>query len=367
VLHFKELPFALQGKRRQSVGEKVTGGDGKVLVAGGANRTSDSGCIGGIVSAALYDSSGSFTSIGGLTAARYAHTATLLQNGKVLVAGGFGDASNCALADVQAQNSAELYDPVVGSFNKTGNMGLPRGEHTATLLINGKVLVAGGGNQGGGGTGSASAELYDPSTGTFTQTGNLAGARFRHTATLLQNGKVLVVGGVPLDSSNPTSTAEIYDPATGSFTGTGAMAVAREEHTATLLADGKVLIVGGETGTVNNLKLTATAEVYDPSTGLFSTTGSMTEGRNSHTATLLPSGNVLIAGGGNDNSTTELYDPASGSFRITGGMQVGHSGHSATLLPSDIVGGIVLIVGGGPFGPIATGELFFEDGNFWDY
>ena len=340
-------------------------GDGRVLAAGGAHRATDTHCIGGIASAEVYDVGlGAFAPAGALTAARYAHTATLLQNGKVLVAGGFGDTSDCQDVGVQAQNTAELYDPATSSFNKTGNMGLPRGGHTATLLMNGKVLVAGGGDQGGGGTGSASAELYDPSTGAFTQTGSMAVARFRHTATLLQNGKVLIVGGIPLNSANPTSTAEVYDPATGSFTVTGGMTTAREEHTATLLADGKVLIVGGEspvTGS-SDLQPTATAEIYDPSTSSFSITGSMAEARSSQTATLLPGGTTLIAGGGDDNSTAELYDPTTSSFSITGGMEVGRSGHSATLL----MDGSVLVVGGGSFFPIATAELY-QNGAPWDY
>jgi WD40 repeat protein len=217
-------------------------------------------------------------------------------------------------------------------------------------------LVAGGADQDPTGTGSASAELYDPGTGTFAQTGSMAVGRFRHTATLLQNGKVLIIGGVLLSSSNPTSTAEVYDPATGSFTLTGAMTTAREEHTATLLNDGKVLIVGGASSVTGSgdLRLTATAEVYDPSTGSFSVSGSMTRARSLHTATLLPSGKVLIAGGGDDNSTAELYDPAIGSFSITGGMEVGRSGHSATLLPN----GSVLVVGGGSLVGIATAELY---------
>jgi hypothetical protein len=291
----------------------------------------------------------------------------LLQSGGVLIAGVLGNTSDCQHNPVQAQSTADLYDPGTGSFKKTGNMSFPRGGHTATLLINGKVLVAGGGNQGGGGTGSASAEIYDPSTGAFTPTGSMTVARFRHTATMLQNGKVLVAGGVPGDSSNPVATAEIYDPATGSFTVTGGMTTAREEHTATVLADGKVLIVGGESTGSSELQATATAEVYDTSTGLFSTTGSMAEARNSHTATLLSSGHVLIAGGGADNSTAELYDPTTRSFSIAGGMEVGRWGHSATLLSTDIVGGVVLVVGGGSFVPLATAELFYEDGNFWDY
>jgi N-acetylneuraminic acid mutarotase len=251
---------------------------------------------------------------------------------------------------------AELYDPASGLFSQTANMVAFRGGHTATLLMNGKVLVVGGADQDPGGTGSASAELYDPGTGAFTPTGSMAVARFRHTATLLQNGKVLIAGGTPLSSSNPTSTAEVYDPATGSFIVTGGMTTAREEHTSTLLADGKVLIVGGASSVTGSggLELTATAEVYDPSTGSFSVLGSMAAARSLQTATLLPSGAVLITGGGDDNSTAELYDPVTGSFSITGGMETGRSGHSATLLPN----GSVLVVGGGSFVGIATAELY---------
>jgi Bacterial Ig-like domain (group 2) len=344
--------------------------NGEVLVAGGANKASDPQCIGGIVSAELYDANAvASTPTGALNAARYAHTATLLQNGMVLVVGGFGDTSNCQGAGVQAQNTAELYNPDKGSFSMTGNMSIPRGGHTATLLKGGNVLVAGGGDQGVGGKGSASAELYDPNTGAFTQTGSMAVARFRHTATLLNDGRVLIVGGVALDSSIPTSTAELYDPATGIFTSTGGMKTPREEHTATLLDDGRVLVAGGEspvTGS-SDLQLTATAEVYDPTTGLFAPTGSMTEARNSHTATLLMDGTVLIAGGGNNSSTAELYDPTStGSFTKTGGMEFGRAGHTAThlTLPSGIY--CVLVVGGGSSNPIATAEIYAY-GSVWDY
>jgi WD40 repeat protein len=194
----------------------------------------------------------------------------------------------------------------------------------------------------------------------------MAVGRYLHTATLLQNGKVLIVGGVLTSTSDPDATAEIYDPATGTFTMTGAMATAREQHTATLLADGRVLIVGGTTsppasltsawlatGAVD-LQGTATAEIYDPSTGSFSGTGSMAAARTFHTATLLPNGTVLIAGGGNENSTAEIYDPATGSFSVTGGMEVGRSGHTATLLPN----GSVLVAGGGMFAGLASAELY---------
>jgi hypothetical protein len=156
-------------------------------------------------------------------------------------------------------------------------------------------------------------------------------------------------------TSEPVATAEVYDPATGAFTMTGAMATARERHTATLLADGRVLIAGGTTsaGTADSSP-TATVEIYDPSTGSFSVTGSMAEARTFHTATLLPSGQVLVAGGGDENSTAEVYDPAIGDFTITGGMEIGRSGHTATLLPN----GTVLMTGGGIFAGLASAELY---------
>ena len=163
------------------------------------------------------------------------------------------------------------------------------------------------------------------------------------------------MGGALTSTSDPVATAEVYDPATGIFTLTHAMATAREQHTATLLADGRVLIVGGTTSTgTGDLQPTATAEVYDPSTGSFSVTGSMAEARTYHTATLLPSGKVLVAGGDDENSTAEVYDPATGSFSIIGGMEIARSGHTATLLPD----GSVLFAGGGVFAGLASAELY---------
>jgi hypothetical protein len=343
--------------------------DGTVLVVGGANKTSDPQCIGGIVSVELYDANAAGSTLtGSLKAPRYAHTATLLKNGNVLVVGGFGNTSDCQGVGAQAQNTAELYDPGKNAFSMTGNMSFPRGGHTATPLTDGRVLVAGGGDQGAGGKGSAGAELYDPDTGAFTQTGSMTVARFRHTATLLQDGRVLIVGGVPADSSVPTSTAELYDPATGAFTATGGMTTAREQHTATLLDNGKVLITGGQSPVIgsSSLQLTATVEVYDPSAGSFAPTEAMTEARNSHTATLLMDGTVLIAGGGNNSSTAELYNASTGSFTKTGSMEFGREGHTATALslPSGIF--TVLVVGGGSFDPIATAETYAY-GSVWDY
>jgi hypothetical protein len=330
--------------------------DNKVLVAYGSNSSAYTNATGyvGLSSIEVYDAgTGTFTEIVGDSGAGiYGHTATLLQNGKVLLAGGFVN-SVWDYGGSTSANGAGLYDSATGVFSGTGNMTANRGDHTATLLANGKVLIAGGADQDPTGTGLASAELYDPSTGTFTQTGSMAVGRFLHTATLLQNGKVFIVGGALTSTSDPVATAEVYDPATGTFTMTGAMATAREQHTATLLADGRVLIVGGATSAGAG-DPTATAEVYDPSTGSFSVTGSMAEARTYHTATLLPSGEVLVAGGGDENSTAEVYDPATGAFSITGGMGIGRSGHTATLLPN----GSVLVAGGGIFAGLASAELY---------
>ncbi|MGD0601768.1 MAG: kelch repeat-containing protein [Terriglobales bacterium] len=328
----------------------------KVLVAYGSNSSSYTEAAGyvGLTSIEVYDpGTGKFTEIFGDDGLGiFGHTATLLPNGTVLLAGGFVN-DVWDYGPSTSDNGAGLYDSATGVFSGTGNMTANRGDHTATLLANGKVLIAGGADTDPTGTGLASAELYDPSTGTFTQTESMAMGRFLHTATLLQSGKVLIVGGALTSTSDPVATAEVYDPATGIFTMTGAMKTAREQHTATLLADGRVLIVGGATS-AGPSGPTATAEVYDPSTGSFSVTGSMAAARSFHTATLLPSGKVLVAGGGDENSTAEVYDPATVSFSITGGMEIGRSGHTATLLPN----GSVLVAGGGIFAGLAFAELY---------
>ncbi|MFY9805298.1 MAG: kelch repeat-containing protein [Candidatus Acidiferrales bacterium] len=332
--------------------------DNKVLMAYGSNSSSYTEAAGyvGLSSIEVYDpGTGTFTEIfadDGLGI--FGHTATLLQNGQVLLAGGFLN-NFWDYGPSTSNNGAALYDPVAGVFNPAGNMTANRGGHTATLLGNGKVLIAGGADQDPTGTGLATAELYDPGANAFTQTGNMTVGRYLDTATLLQNGKVLIVGGAATSTADPVASAELYDPATGTFTTTGAMAAGREQHTATLLSDGRVLIAGGLISTgMGDLQPTATAEVYDPTTGTFSTTGTMAEARSLHTATLLPSGKVLVAGGGVENSTAELYDPAAGTFSITGGMEIGRSGHTATLLPN----GSVLVAGGGIFLGLASAELY---------
>src|SRR6267143_306420 len=200
-------------------------------------------------------------------------------------------------------------------FRPTGDMSTARTAHTATLLPSGKLLIVGGDSCFFANYSFYyqdcplnSAEVYDPGSGTFAPTGNMSVNRVFHTATLLNNGKVLVTGG-------HDASAELYDPTSGKFAATGSMSVGRNSHTATLLASGKVLIAGG-----NNVSgALATAELYDPNSGTFTATGTMTStaGRTSQTATLLANGKVLIAGGQNTSgalATAELYDPNSGTF-----------------------------------------------------
>jgi hypothetical protein len=272
-----------------------------------------------------------------MTVARFFHTATLLPSGQVLIAGG---------ATNEPYESAELYDPTAGTFTATGSMTVGRWSHTATLLPSGQVLMVGG--EGGlsdtlatgVSAALASAELYDPAAGTFTATGSMAMARYSHTATLLPSGMVLIAGGTGDDGD--LASAELYDPATGTFTATGSMGTPRWSHTATLLLSGKALIAGGAHG--GSL---ASAELYDPATRMFTATSSMGVARQGLTATLLPGGLVLIAGGqgvvgGKFLASAELYDPTAGAFIATGRLGVARAGHTATLLPD----GEVLIVGG---------------------
>jgi hypothetical protein len=329
----------------------------------------------------IVSAQGTFTATGDMTTARSQHTATLLPNGKVLIAGGmkFAD-SGLPPRPGTAQSSAELYDPSKGTFAATGSMTTPRAGHTATLLPDGKVLIAGG----SAGTGSLrGAELYDPARETFIGTGSMT-AGGGSPAILLPDGRVLIFGA---------QTAEIYDAAIGTFTaadpytGTGiarlfsatllpngkilmigdggygvygmwaavydpVAGVARPtgpipdrwraSYSTTLLTGGKVLVAGGD----NDLYYLSTAEVYDPSTGAFAPTGDMTTYRDFSTAILLPDGHVMISGGqlygGAATASVDLYDPASGAFAATGNMTTTRSLHTATLLPD----GSILIAGG---------------------
>ncbi len=279
---------------------------------------------------------GSVSAIGNMNASRAAHTATMLPNGKVLIAGG-----------LPGQASVEIYDPIANSFLFAPNMQEARHSHTAILLPESKVLIAGGFNQRGDYL--ASAELYDPATQKFQPAGRMREARSGHVAVLLDNGKVLLAGGVGTGWTFLAS-AELYDPQTGEFQSTGSMTTARESHSVTRLQDGRALITGGHKGRRAAITIYASTEIYDPVTGQFALSGNMTVKRHKHDAASLPGGKVLVCGGSDERddegayTSAELYDPITGAFTATNPMNTSHYKHQGTSVL--LTNGLVLISGG---------------------
>jgi hypothetical protein len=316
---------------------------GKVLIAGGENADVPT------ASADLYDpATGLSTPVSPMNKPRSRHVATLLATGKVLVAG--GQTSNGGVL-----SDAELFDPNTGAFAPTGSMLVPRSLFASTLLPSGEALVTGGIT-----TNTlllSSAELYDPATGVFVATGEMSGKRTGHTATLLRSGRVLLAAGITANF-----TAELYDRSAnsgaGAFVSTGNLTRTRFGHAATLLPSGRVLLAGGLDGTT----IIATSELYDPMTGGFAQTGSMSAARYQHTATMLPSGKILITGGAGASgpvSTVEVFDPgdgANGGFAPAGNLTQGRIAPTATLLPS----GSVLIAGGAAAGALSSLERWTD-------
>jgi hypothetical protein len=267
--------------------------------------------------AAPAPASGTFSLTGSLNTARYQHKAVLLTTGEVLVMGGIGVNGN-----YNSLASAELYDPSKGKWTFTGNLTVGRTGHAATLLKSGQVLVTGGSAYEV--TCYASAELYDPATGEWTATGNMTQPRCLHSATLLPNGHVLVAGGVgSLYDSNTQSdtdtvtTAEIYNPTSRAWTATGGLNAARADAATTLLQNGKVLTVGGYSKTGQNLYRTylTSAELYDPATGAWSLTATIpVSSFESTTPATLPNGNVLIS------NAAEVYNIGTATWTATGAL-----------------------------------------------
>ena len=284
---------------------------------------------------------GTFKLTDSMSTARSLHTATSLPNGTVLIAGGY-DQTMATLA------SAELFDPVTGRFSSTDTMSHPRVAAGATQLNNGRILMVGG--QDAMGIAMASAEIYDPITGLFSDTGSMLTARLNPTVTLLADGRVLVAGGYEGTShGQPLASAELYQPDTGRFVATGSMTTARRNHTATHLKDGTVLIAGGYNGESVN-----SPELYNPRTGTFTNTAPMSAPRRYPSATLLSNGKVLMVGGyeradGGSLASTESYlrSPFYGfsknaRFIASGSLQIARGRHTAT----DLGNGSILIAGG---------------------
>jgi IPT/TIG domain/Galactose oxidase, central domain len=317
--------------------------DGRVLIVGGGDGTAE-----------LFDpTSGTFSITGPPRTGRLNATATLLADGRVLIAGGLGLTAGPD-GFLTRLNSAEIFDAATGTFRATGSMIQTRRRHTATLLSDGRVLVAGGYSDAICTT--ASAELFDPATGTFSSSGTMLTERVFHTATLLKSGEVLMAGGsngcapdAPDDPPWDPLFVEVYDPGSGSFQAGSGMNTTRIGHAAIPLGNGKVLILGGIPALQNLHEQPidpSYAEEYDPATHAISPVAGLTISQAKYTATLLTSGKVLIAGGvdeqGHPTSEAGLVDPASGTLATTGGPVTARVGHTATLLND----GRVLVTGG---------------------
>ena len=320
--------------------------DGKVLVAGGSTNSIT------LASVEVYDPlSGNWASAADMNSSRRGQTATLLPNGRVLIAGGYA-------ASGSPVSNAELYDPISGTWTLTQPMNEARAAHRATLLANGKVLVDGGYN---GNATLATAEVYDPATGTWAEAGTMTTPRQDHTATLLRDGTVLVTGG-DISSGSSLTGAEVYDPSSGIWTLVHSLNHARNNHTATLLPSGKVLVIGGSSGS----NAVAIAERYDPVVGTWNDNSSLIIPRYDHTATLLPSGQILITGGTPDGnsylSSSEIYDPLSSTWKMGAPLSTERDGHTATLLAN----GKVLVAGGkNNTSEISSTELYNSSSPSW--
>ena len=301
---------------------------------------------------------GLWSTAASLIAGREAHTATLLPSGNVLVAGGT-DGRGTALA------SAEVYVPRANQWAHAASMTTTRLDHTATLLSNGKVLVAGGLDGPIPSNSLASAEVYDPATDRWSAVAPMTTSRSRHTATLLRDGRVLVVGGLSVSlraaglSVGRPSDAEVYDPKTNRWSPTGAMALYRRDQTATPLQDGRVLVAGSQDDVTFNW-----TETYNAGIDEWTQSARMASGRSGHTASLLNDGDVLVMGGVSQGpnsppielTSAEVYHPATNRWSAVASMAQVHIGATATLLRD----GRVLVVGG-------TGrpELYDPTTNRW--
>lgn len=336
--------------------------DGSILITGGRGNVE----LVHKQSIRYIPSSGAFVPDASLSTARTAHVAFAIPGSKLVVAGGYNPFSGGSAFD-PVFTSSEIYDPQTKTFSPGPDMNFPRRHHLATTLKDGRVLITGGIQLAGSGFGaSPNTEIFDPATSRFVSAERMNDGRWLHSATLMKDGRVLIAGGrnnnctanCPIYALN---TAEIYDPATGEFTPTGPMHIARYNHTATLLQDGRVLILGGETtddlGTGNDQ--VGTAEIYNPATGQMSLWTSLLLPRSSHQSIELLNGKILVIGGLSASSVgtdrTEIFDPETGESREGPLLHDFHARATATRLNS---GEVFIFAGWNGSQPGDYGETF---------
>jgi N-acetylneuraminic acid mutarotase len=336
--------------------------NGQALVVGGVNwgTTAEADYYSSTPSAMVFDpASGAQTPLGSAAHAGYNAASSVLTDGRVLVTGGIGSPGLGGLmAGDTGVTSADLFDATTNTWTAAAPMSVDREGHVQTTLANGFVLVTGGSNGYDGGSAAvlASTEVYNPATNAWTTAGSMSTARYQHTATLVGSGNVLVVGGSnqpdqPSGCSCTTYVAsvDLYNPTSNAWTPTGALNTARESHTATLLSNGTVLVTGGyggATSTLQNLgSALASAEIYDPAAATWSVVAPMNSPRMNHTATLLSNGKVLVTGGTNGTATVasaEIYDPVANTWTTVAPMSTARQLQKAQLLQNNDV----LVVGG---------------------
>ncbi len=304
--------------------------DGRILITGG------DGASGPLQSAEFFATDGTVSSAAAMNVARSRHFAVVLSDGRVLVGGGISSGGGTT-------NSAEIYDPSADSWTQTNPMTEARANATAALLPDGHVVIAGGDNSG---TPSNTIELYDPSSENFAFAGTLSSPRTKHAMAVLADGRVLIAGG--FDGTNQLVSSDIFDPPSGNVSAGPSLATARFAHSATTLLDGTVLIAGGATTGSNGTVDLASAEVFDPTTGAFSTVGAnLATARQGHQAFLLPNNNnVLIVGGtsaGQPVGASELFSAWQGTFAATGANVTPRSGATGSAMKQD---GLLLAAGG---------------------
>ena len=342
VLHAAALLALVAAFADDAISGDLSDDNHYILCDRGAACTGDIGT--GVVATA-------FQPTGTLNTGRASHTATLLPSGKVLVAGGQGA---CRGADDCILSSAEIYDPATGVWSPTGSLKNARAGHTATLLPDGRVLVIGGERR------ETTMEVYDPSTGSWTFVALLVNHWLPgFTASLLTSGEVLIAGG---GSGSRDST--LYDPSSGAFSPTNSLQSPRTSHTATLLRDGRVLVTGGEFDVyVDDIEVLSSTELYDPIGGTWTSAANLNMALTYHVAVLLTDGRVLVLGGPGPDFVPEIYDPDAGTWSETAKPSQGRVQFAATPLPN----GQVMISGGATEGPtlLAGTEIYDERVGSW--